>query len=134
MTTTNLADFGHRERELLIELLTQWNNDGLPEDFYDDGVQPMMNQNSGYVFLTNSEYEVAMINDDTGKLESFYTSPYEGKEGFFNDLLPQYEEMHEEDKEWFKSIANNLRRQDELPLIEEEDEEEETANEDDILQ
>lgn len=122
MTTTNIADFGYRERQMLIELLEAWQVNGLPEDFSDDNVHFMMNQNSGNVFLTNSEYEVAMMNGD--KLESFYSSPYEGKEGFFDDLLAEYEEMHEEDKEWFRSIAENLNRADELPESEEDNEEE----------
>ena len=105
MTTTDLKDFGYRERKMAQELLEAWNNDGLPEDFYDDGVEIMMNQNSGNVFLTNSDYQVAMIND--GKLESFYNSPYEGHEGFFNELLDEYSDMHEEDKEWFEELAKS---------------------------
>lgn len=71
MTTTNLSDFGYRELEMLEELLRAMREHGLPEDFYNNEVHPMMNQISGNVFLTNSEYQVAMMNGD--KLESFYT-------------------------------------------------------------
>ena len=104
MFTTNLAQFGARElaevRNLLDAMLAQ----GLPSDFSNDGVQPMFNMNSGCVFLTNSDYQVCMINGD--KLESFYTSPYEGMEGFYDDLKEQYEDMDEEDKEWFDSLKD----------------------------
>lgn len=117
-TTTNLAQFGARElaevRDLLDAMLTQ----GLPSDFSDDEVQPMLNMNSGYVFLTNSDFDVCMLND--GKLESFYNSPYEGKEGFFSDLLEEYADMHEEDKEWMQDLAKRLGREDELPVDSEE--------------
>lgn len=118
-TTTNIADFGSRERKMLIELLTAWDNVGLPADFSCDEVVPMMNTSSGNVFLTNSEYQVAMMNGD--ELESFYTSPYEGKEGFFDDLLSEFADMHREDQEWFRDIANNLNRADELPGSDEEE-------------
>lgn len=101
-TTTNLADFGIRELKEVRDLLTAMLEQGLPEDFYNNEVVPMFNQSSGYVFLTNSDFQVAMINGD--ELESFYTSPYEGLEGFYDDLKEQYEDMSEEDKEWFDNL------------------------------
>lgn len=100
-TTTNLADFGTRELFILRDLISLM-MEGLPSDFANDGVHPMFNQSSGCVFLTNSDYQVAMINGD--KLESFYTSPYKGLEGFYDDLKEQYEDMDEEDKQWFDSL------------------------------
>ena len=47
-----------------------------------------------------------MMNGD--KLESFHTSPYEGKEGFFSELLDEYSDMHGEDKEWFRELSASL--------------------------
>jgi hypothetical protein len=47
----------------------------------------MFNTHSGCVFLTNSEYQVAMLNDET--LESFYTDFETGEEGFLEDLSPE---------------------------------------------
>ena len=118
-TTTNLAHFGTHAlagvRDLLDAMLTQ----GLPSDFSNDEVQPMFNMSSGYVFLTNSDFDVCMLDD--GKLESFYSSPYEGKEGFFSDLLEEYPYMHEEDKEWLLDLAKRLGREDELPVDSEEE-------------
>ena len=83
ITTTNLADFGYTEREELIRLLTAWQEQGLPEDFYDCGVHAMFNKSSGYVFLVNEEYQTAMMNGD--KLESWYNCPNCGHEGFAED-------------------------------------------------
>ena len=102
MTTTNLSDFGARELAELRYLLGAMLKQGLPDDFSKDGVIPMFDQPSGHVFLTNSEHEVCMINGD--KLESFYTSPYDGLEGFYDELKEQYDDMNEEDKEWFDSL------------------------------
>ena len=48
-----------------------------------------------------------MMNGD--KLESFYTSPYEGHEGFIDELLDMVDdEWHEDDIEWLNDIKNNL--------------------------
>ena len=89
MTTTNLSNFGYRELAMLEELLKAMREQGLPNNFSDDEVVPMMNQYSGNVFLTNSDYEVAMMNGDN--LEMFYTLPYWGNEGFLEDLISQYD-------------------------------------------
>lgn len=80
ITTTNLADFGIREISLLIDLLVAWRDHGLPDDFNDEGVVPMLNKNSGHVFLTNDDYQVVMINNE--KLESWYSCGNCGHEGF----------------------------------------------------
>ena len=89
MTTTNLSNFGYRELLILEELLKAMREQGLPDDFYDEEVHPMMNQSSGNVFLTNSDYQVAMLNGD--KLESFYFLSYHGNEGFLDELIEEYD-------------------------------------------
>jgi hypothetical protein len=93
ITTTNLADFGYRERKELIRLLTAWHENGLPEDFYDEQVHPMFNRNSGNVFLTNSDYQVAMMNWD--KLESWHSCCNCGHEGFKEDCQTDDEGCNE---------------------------------------
>ena len=54
VTTTDFSKFGYRERKLAQILLTEWNENGLPEDFEGDEVTIRLNLNSGNVFLTNS--------------------------------------------------------------------------------
>lgn len=105
MTTIDLSKFGYRELDMAGDLLKAI-KDGLPDDFYDVGITVMMNQNSGNVFLTNDDLQVAMLNDE-GKLESWYWTPYEGIEGFFDDLLDEYENMNDEDKEYMQDLAEN---------------------------
>lgn len=80
ITTTDLSKFGHRELQLMRELIDAWMDQGLPDDFEEDGVVVMFNTNSGCVFLTNSEYQAAMMNGD--KLDMFYNCPECGREGF----------------------------------------------------
>lgn len=86
-TTTDLTKFGYRERKLAEELLKAWREQGLPEDFYESEITIMFNTHSGCVFLTNSDFQVAMLNGD--KLESFYTDFDTGEEGFKDELTEQ---------------------------------------------
>jgi hypothetical protein len=85
ITTTDLSKFGWRERRIAAELLTASCDYGFPDDFADDEVQIMMNTQSGNVFLTNADFQVAMMNGD--KLESFYSCPECGHEGFKEEML-----------------------------------------------
>ena len=101
ITTTDLADFGWRERRMAATLLTAMCDQGLPEDFDDDGVHLMMNRNSGNVFLTNADCQVAMMNGD--KLESFYSCPQCGHEGFKEDM------PHNEDDAECQRYLNDIR-------------------------
>jgi len=83
ITTTDLSYFGSSERWELVRLLTSWLNDGLPDDFYNEGVTFMMNKISGNVFLTNSDCQVAMMNGN--KLEMWHYCGNCGHEGFEED-------------------------------------------------
>ena len=82
--TSDLSKFGTREIAMAGELLTAFAEGPRPEDFSDDDVTVMFNTHSGYVFLTNSEYQVATMNGD--KLESFYSCPECGHEGFADEM------------------------------------------------
>ena len=84
ITINDFSKFGYRERKMAEHLLRAWNEQGLPEDFFNDEVSIIMNTHSGNVFLTNSDFQVAMMNGD--KLESFYTDFETGEEGFRDEL------------------------------------------------
>ncbi len=96
--TEDLADFGYREFDLAADLFAAYKNGGFPDDFDDDGVKLAFNKRSGYVFFTNSEYQVCM--DVDGKLESFYNTPYSGYEGFYEDLVDEAVASWEDDASW----------------------------------
>jgi len=100
IVTENIGDFGFREIKLLKDLLTAWTEQGLPDDFYGEQVRPAMNTNSGYVFLTNADYQVAMLNGD--KLETWYTCPICGHEGFREDM--RHNENRAECQEYLREL------------------------------
>jgi len=94
----------HGERNMVREILNAWDDTGLPEDFDDSGVKFVFNHNSGNVFLVNDDYQCCMLSN--GKLESFYTTPYEGIEGFWRALVQEYPSTFKEDREDMEATAN----------------------------
>ena len=103
--TTDLAKFGIREIIMARDLLDAWVRNGLPEEFMSEGVTVMFNPKSGWVFLTNAEYQVAVEED--GELFSFYTSPYHGHEGTLDELIEMFdaETWNGEDIEWLEELC-----------------------------
>lgn len=83
ITTKDIAEFGYTELKELSRILNAVIEKGYPEDFLNKEVYPLFNRNSGYVFLTNEEYQVAMMNGNN--LESWYTCSNCGNEGFYED-------------------------------------------------
>lgn len=92
-----LDKFGYRELAELNALIHAYANAGthdngktyaeLPESWYDNGVHPDFNANSGLVFLTNSEYQ-ALVKTEYG-LMMWYNTPYKGFEGTLFDLADE---------------------------------------------
>lgn len=109
--TENMADIMscYTERKEVLAIMQAWDKNGLPNNFYLENVRFAYNRNSGCVFLVNDDCQVLMMNDDV--LEEFYTSPYDGHEGFINELLQSYNDgldsWHEEDIEWLNDIKEN---------------------------
>ena len=81
-TTTDLKDFGFRELKMAAELLKAYCEN--PPDFLSEGVHLMMNTYSCYVFLTDEDFNVAMMNGD--KLDQWHFCPECGAEGFAEEL------------------------------------------------
>ena len=108
MTTTDLSQFGNRELGMAGELLTAYSKGYLTklarDYFYNDEVTVMFNQHSGNVFLTNSDCQALMFNGS--ELDLFISTPYNGNEGFMDELIEEYEDMHHEDKEYLLDMMS----------------------------
>ncbi len=83
--TSDLSMFGYLERDKAIKLL-QAMNDGLEGLDFNSGVEIMFNNESGCVFLTDSDFNVFMYHAGTEKVERFYSCPECGKEGFADEV------------------------------------------------
>jgi len=81
IVTSDLAKFGYRELEIASRLLSAYVKE---PDILGNGVQVFMNMHSGYVFLSDEDYNTAMMNGD--KLEIYYCCSECGDEGFLEDL------------------------------------------------
>lgn len=105
-TTTDLQDFGFRELRLAAELLTGYCEH--PPGWLGGGVHLMMNRMSGYVFLTDEDCNVAMMNG--GTLDAWLFTPYDGHEGFIDELTDQYgpDDLHADDANYIRQWAEIL--------------------------
>jgi len=84
VVTADLSEFGWRELDEAATLLKAYADN--PSVLDGDEVSLNFNRNSGYVFLTDEDYDTALINHDTGKLEKWYTCPQCGHEGFHSEM------------------------------------------------
>ena len=81
-TTTDFQHFGYREFGMAGDLLKAYAYN--PPSYLGDGVHIMFNINSGYVFLIDEDFNVAMMNGD--KLEQFHNCSKCGGAGFAEDM------------------------------------------------
>ena len=114
----DLSTFGYRELAMAADLLKAIIDHGYPDDFDDEGVRIEFNPNSGYVFLTNDNFDCCM--EVNGELLSWYFLGYHGYEGFLEDLIDEYDRGQIESEDWeeladiaerngFEEKANEIR-------------------------
>lgn len=85
MLVDNLSEFGIRELKIAGQLLTTYKTSKDKTQFLnDEGVKVFFNNHSGYVFLSDSDYNVAIMNGDN--LEDFITCPECGFEDVASDF------------------------------------------------
>jgi hypothetical protein len=104
--TYDMSDFGSREMDMAADLLNAYRKQR-PE-WLGNGVKVAMNRNSGCVFLTDEDYNSAMMNGE--KLEMWLFTPYEGHEGFLSDLLDEYAptDLNGEDERYLRDMIETL--------------------------
>lgn len=76
----------------------------IPDWFHQQGLRIALNTHSGYVFMINEDSDTLMMNGD--QLEGWFNSPYDGHEGFFEDLTEEADDTwNDMDIEWLEDIA-----------------------------
>lgn len=103
-----------RERKMALEcwsLLYNGKLTNLAEHNFDDSTADVyFNTSSGNVFLCDEEMNVLMEAD--GELDLFISTSDEGHEGFFDELMNDWENHSEEDKkQLFYLATEELRKQ-----------------------
>lgn len=79
IVTVDYSKFGYREIEIAGKLLALYSEGGV--NFLGDGLSVNFNMNSGYVFLSDRDYNVGVLNDSGTKIVQFYTCYECGYEG-----------------------------------------------------
>jgi len=106
-----LSVLGFREIGMLAQLLEAWSDQNLSTlaKKYFEGLEDWgFNSKTGFVFLVDQDYNVLMFNESIGKLDLFLSTPYEGQEGFIEDLLNEYEYLDNQDKKFVKQYYSTL--------------------------
>ena len=100
VVTADFSDWGYRDIADAATILELWSDQKLTRlaDYYfdnDGSITVNFNQNSGIVFLSNSDYQVLVESD--GKLELFITTGWTGQEGTLDDLADDADDSWEKD-------------------------------------
>ena len=96
VVTTDLSKFGYMELEEASKLLLAYVKQGAEN--LGDGLTLNFNTSSGYVFLSDEDYNVYMLNEN--ELKQFFNCAECGNEGFKEDFDKN------SDCEYCKEIAN----------------------------
>ena len=110
-SNNELSLLGYRECGMFAQLLEAWSDQNLSSlaKKYFEGLEDWgFNPNSGFVFLVDQDYNTLMFNESIGKLDLFLSTPYEGEEGFIEDLLSDYKNLVYEDKEFVLNFYKDL--------------------------
>jgi hypothetical protein len=99
IVTSDLSEFGYRELKIAGQLLSTLKTDKDKTRFIDEGLTVFFNKKSGYVFLSDENFNVAMMNGDI--LEDFINCPDCGNEA----LVSEFNAESDCCKEFLEAIA-----------------------------
>jgi hypothetical protein len=85
VVTSDLSKFGYREMDIAADLFKLYAT-GVA-DFLGSGVTVMFNTKSGFVFLTDEDFNVAVLSDDKTRLIQWFNCPNCGEEGSEDTLF-----------------------------------------------
>ena len=114
---------GYVERKEALKLWSLLNENKLSElarNYFDETTADVyFNTSSGNVFLSDEDCNIVM--ERKGQLDLFIYISHSGQEGFFDELMNYYEDMHEEDKKYLREIATETLKE-KYPILKEEEE------------
>jgi hypothetical protein len=85
--TKDLSKFGLREKAMAKDLLSAYGTSNDKTQHLGDGVEVWFNTHSACVFLSDEDFNTAMINGNNGNiLEDFFSCPNCGEEGLSSDF------------------------------------------------
>lgn len=92
LITADFSQFGIRELIFAQLLLKAYAEEGA--DFLGCGLTVNFNLNSGYVFLSDEDYNVGMLDEGETHIVQFYTCPECGYEGTQHDAISEEKDFN----------------------------------------
>lgn len=112
----HISEFSQAELREAGQLLIEYakrNTTSINPRFTNYNVTLCINTNTRNVFIYDDNYECMMLNGS--KLEGFYTSPDEGFEGFFDELVENMDATwSDNDIAWISRLAIDLGQYDKV--------------------
>jgi len=108
---SDLSRLGYREVGMLGEMLNAWsdqNLSSLAKKYFGELTDWGFNPQSGFVYLSDEDFNVLMFNDSMKKLDLFLSTPDEGQEGFIDDLAREFNYLTEDDQDFVKSYYRDV--------------------------
>jgi len=108
---SDLSRLGYREVGWLGEMLNAWadqNLSSLAKKYFGELTEWGFNPQTGFVYLTDEDFNVLMYNDSMKKLDLFLSTPDEGQEGFIEDLAREFNYLTEDDKDFVRSYYSDV--------------------------
>lgn len=93
--TADLSQYGIRELMFAKLLLQVYLEHGA--EFLGAGITINFNKSSGYVFLTDGDYNVGVLDDTEEHIVQFYTCPECGYEGTQHDAISEEKDFNAND-------------------------------------
>ena len=102
----------HRERKMALKLWSLLHEGKLSElakaQFDETTAEVYFNTSSGNVFLSDDDFNTIM--ESGGELDLFISTPSEGHEGYFDELMDDWDMHDQDDKEHLHAIATEKLR------------------------
>lgn len=118
---TNFSNFGRQELLTASKLLELYANDALTpvaNNYFNDLQSVQFNSQSGCVYLIDEDYQCLVYNDDLKMLDLWLVTPYNGEEGFLDDLVELVDTLHPEDLRYLLDFSDYLAESQVLALVE----------------
>lgn len=103
----NLKELSIAEKIIKAIIDNNYKHENIQNYFNNSEYKIEYNTYSGYVFAIDEDYNCLMLDDE--KVNLLLSTPYDGHEGFIEELDDLYpEELNQEDIDYIKNWAKNL--------------------------
>ncbi|HUD45167.1 MAG TPA: hypothetical protein VMR41_06490 [Patescibacteria group bacterium] len=104
LITADFSQFGIRELIFAQRLIKAYTEEGA--DFLNSGITINFNTHSGYVFLSDDDYNVGVLDEEETHIVQFFSCPECGYEGTQHDAISEGKDFNTNDGFCSKECAD----------------------------